>query len=249
MRVTVVGSGDAFGSGGRFNTCLHVAGGDAPLLLDCGASSLVALNAPHAAHLDRNAIGALLFTHFHGDHFGGLPFFILDAQLNTRRTAELIVAGPRGVEARALALMETLFPGSATASRRFPLRFVEISPGAPVDLLGLRVEAFPMVHDERAGPCQGYRLSEGGKTFAFSGDTGWCDGLPDLAREADVALLECYLVGGKPVAAHLDAATLIARRAELTARRLFVTHMSAAMLAAGAPAPGERAYDGLVIDI
>lgn len=248
LRVTVVGCGDAFGSGGRFATCLHVEGGQAPFLVDCGAASLVALNAPHARHLDRAAIAAILFTHFHGDHFGGLPFFVLDQQFNTRRTAPLLIAGPKGVEARAIAFMETLFPASSTAKRKFELRFMEISPGAPADLLGVSVDAFPMVHDERAGPCQGYRLTRSGKTFAFSGDTGWCEALPDLTRGADVALLECYQAGGKAGAAHLDAPTLIARRGDLGARRLIVTHMSAAMLASAA-APGERAFDGMVIDV
>ena len=248
MRVTVVGSGDAFGSGGRFSTCLHVEGGDAPFLIDCGAASLVALNAPHASHLDRNAVAAILFTHFHGDHFAGLPFFVLDAQFNTRRAAPLLLVGPRGIEARAQTMMETLFPGMAAAARKFELQYREISPGPPVDLLGVAVEAFPMVHDERAGPCQGYRLARGGKVFAYSGDTGWCDALPALTRGADVALLECYQAGGKASAAHLDAPTLLARRAELGARRLIVTHMGAAMLASDL-APGERAYDGMVVDV
>ena len=248
LRVTVVGSGDAFGAGGRFNTCLHVEGGQAPFLLDCGASSLVALNAPHARHLDRNAIGAILFTHFHGDHFAGLPYFLLDAQFVTRRRAPLLIAGPKGVEARARTVVETLYPGAFDAPRKFEARFMEISPGTPAELLGVRVEAFAMAHDERAGPCQGYRLSLGGRTFAFSGDTGWCDALPALTRGADVALLECYQDSGRASAAHLDAPTLIARRGELTARRLIVTHMSAAMLASDAD-PGERAYDGMAIDV
>ena len=248
LRVTVVGSGDAFGAGGRFNTCLHVEGGQAPFLLDCGASSLVALNAPHARHLDRNAIGAILFTHFHGDHFAGLPYFLLDAQFVSRRRAPLLIAGPKGVEARAREVVETLYPGAFDAPRKFDMSFMEISPDAPADLLGVRVEAFPMVHDERAGPCQGYRLGRFGRTFAFSGDTGWCDALPALTRGADVALLECYQDSARASAAHLDAPTLIARRGELTARRLIVTHMSAAMLASDAN-PGERAYDGMAIDV
>lgn len=249
MRVTVVGSGDAFGSGGRFSTCLHVEGGRAPMLIDCGASSLVALNAPHAAHIDRNAIDAILFTHFHGDHFGGLPFFVLDGQFNTRRARDLTIAGPKGVEARARAAMETFFPGSFDAPRTFALRFVEVSPGAPAQLAGLTIEAFAMVHDERAGPCQGYRVSDGAKTFAYSGDTAWCDALPELTRDADVALLECYFASAMNSPAHLDAPTLMRRRAELSARRLIVTHMGASMLAPGAPDPGERAFDGMTIDI
>ena len=50
--------------------------------------------------IDPNAIRAVLITHLHGDHFGGLPFFILDAQLVSRRTAPLTIAGPPGLRDR-----------------------------------------------------------------------------------------------------------------------------------------------------
>jgi ribonuclease BN (tRNA processing enzyme) len=45
MRLTIIGSGDAFGSGGRFNTCFLLETAKGTLLVDCGASSLVALKA------------------------------------------------------------------------------------------------------------------------------------------------------------------------------------------------------------
>ena len=54
MRITFAGCGDAFSSGGRFNTCFHVArAGAAPFLIDCGASSLAALR---RAGLDPGAV-------------------------------------------------------------------------------------------------------------------------------------------------------------------------------------------------
>ena len=104
MRITVLGSGDAFGSGGRFSTCLHLAADDGTsMLVDCAATSMTALN---RTDIDRNGICAILFTHFHGDHFGGLPFFVLDAQFVTRRRAPLTIAGPKGVEERARVALE-----------------------------------------------------------------------------------------------------------------------------------------------
>ena len=53
MKVTFVGCGDAFGSGGRFNTCIHVADKGGAFLLDCGATSLVAMK---QTGIDRGAI-------------------------------------------------------------------------------------------------------------------------------------------------------------------------------------------------
>jgi len=90
LRLQFVGCGDAFGSGGRFNTCFHLTGAGTNLLIDCGASSLIAMK---TLGVDRNAIDAILITHFHADHFGGLPFFMLDAQFTSRRSRPLSVIG------------------------------------------------------------------------------------------------------------------------------------------------------------
>src|ERR1041384_3872268 len=103
MRLTVVGSGDAFGSGGRFNTCFHLATGERTVLIDCGATSLVALKA-HG--MDPNTIDAIVLSHLHGDHFGGIPFLMLDGQYLARRERPLLLAGPPGSAVRIPALME-----------------------------------------------------------------------------------------------------------------------------------------------
>ncbi|HHL19968.1 MAG TPA: MBL fold metallo-hydrolase [Aliiroseovarius sp.] len=76
MRITFAGCGDAFGSGGRFNTCFHVTAGASRFLIDCGASSLTALR---RAGIGLNAIETIFATLFHGDHFGGIPYFLPDA--------------------------------------------------------------------------------------------------------------------------------------------------------------------------
>jgi ribonuclease BN (tRNA processing enzyme) len=96
MRVRFAGSGDAFGSGARWQTCIHLSTEGQVLLVDCGATSLVALK---AQGLDPNAVGAVAVTHLHGDHFGGLPFLILDGQFS-HRSEPLLVAGPPGIRDR-----------------------------------------------------------------------------------------------------------------------------------------------------
>lgn len=245
MKVTILGSGDAFGTGGRFNTCLHVEAGAERMLLDCGASSMVALN---QAGVERNGLSTLLFTHFHGDHFGGLPAFLLDAQFVSRRTQPLTIAGPSGIEHRALHALEADFPGSSANPWRFPIAYVEVTPEQPARLSRIDVSAFPMVHDERAGPCQGYRLSFDGKVFAFSGDTAWTDTLIPLAAGADVLLVECYAYDIK-LANHLDYKTLAAHRAELETARIVLTHMGMSMLAGRDDLPEERAHDGMIIEL
>jgi ribonuclease BN (tRNA processing enzyme) len=110
MRLQFLGSGDAFGSGGRFNTCFHLErSGRGNVLIDCGASSMVAIR---KWQVEPNAVSTILISHLHGDHFGGLPFFLLDAQLVSRRTTPLTLAGPPGLAARLDVLMEAMFAGS-----------------------------------------------------------------------------------------------------------------------------------------
>jgi ribonuclease BN (tRNA processing enzyme) len=143
MRVRFVGSGDAFGSGGRGQTCIHLAAEGQVLLVDCGATSLVALKAQGLAP---DAVDAVAVTHLHGDHFGGLPFLILDGQFS-RRSAPLLVAGPRGTRARLTMAMEALFPGSSRADRRFPVEVTELAPdGKPAGLGAATVRGWEVEH-------------------------------------------------------------------------------------------------------
>ncbi|MFI7632884.1 MBL fold metallo-hydrolase [Nonomuraea sp. NPDC049400] len=91
MRVRFVGSGDAFGSGGRFQTCISVTSGDLVVLVDCGATSLTALK---SQAIDPRSVDAVVISHLHGDHFGGLPFLVLDGQFSRRRS-RCTCSGPR----------------------------------------------------------------------------------------------------------------------------------------------------------
>jgi ribonuclease BN (tRNA processing enzyme) len=245
MQVTVIGSGDAFGSGGRFSTCLHLTtASGANILVDCGAGSMTALN---RAGIDRNAIQAILFTHFHGDHFGALPAFLLDALFSVRRRTPLLIAGPKRVAEWARAAMEAAFPGASGNAYPFEITYREISPHAADEVAGIAVTAFPMVHDPRAGPCQGYRLSADGKVFAYSGDSAWTDALVPLAAGADALLLECYTYD-IPLKNHLDWKTLEQRLPELASKRIVLTHMGPQMLAHRDQVPLECAEDGMVIE-
>src|ERR671929_2175215 len=105
-RLRFLGSGDAFGNGGRFQTCFWLEGAGDSLLIDCGATSLTALK---AAGIEPNDIGTVVLTHLHGDHFGGVPFLVLDGQFR-RRERDLVVAGPAGTAARLRAAMDVLYP-------------------------------------------------------------------------------------------------------------------------------------------
>lgn len=245
VRVQFIGCGDAFASGGRFNTCFHVTGAGTNFLIDCGASSLVAMK---RAQIDRNAVGLILFTHYHHDHFGGVPFFIEDAQLVAKRERPLLLAGPPSLPARYATMMEAAFPGSSQNAWRFPLSFREVEIGKHNDFGAFAVTPFHVKHDDRAGPCLAYRIEIGGRIIAFSGDTEWTDALIEAGRGADLFICECY-VYDKAYKGHMSLSILREKLAGIAPKRLILTHMSDDMLGRLGDVPYETAEDGMVVEI
>jgi ribonuclease BN (tRNA processing enzyme) len=245
VTVTFAGCGDAFGSGGRFQACIHLraAGLAAPVLLDCGATSLTALR---RCDLDPGEIGAVFVSHLHGDHFGGLPFLILDGQFSGR-TAPLVVAGPPGTGQRLTEAMECMFPGSSQARRRFEVSVVELTPGGTATVAGVRVGAWRASHPSGA-PALVLRLDIDGKVIAYTGDTAWTPAVGEAALDADLLIAEAYY-WDKAVPHHLRYADLVDHAGDITAHRVMLTHMSADMLSRRPRAVYETARDGLIIEV
>lgn len=243
MRVTFLGSGDAFGSGGRLQACLMVEVAGRRILVDCGATALVAMR---RAGVDPNGVDAVVLSHLHGDHFGGVPFLVLDGQLVSKRRDPLLVAGPPGTAARVTAAMEVLFPGSSRAARPFRLDLVELEPGRPRAFGPFTVTGQEVDHASGAPPLA-LRIEAGGRSLAYSGDTAWTETLVTAARDADLFVCEAYFLS-KRVPYHLDYETLAAHLPRIGARRVILTHMSADMLARVGTLPVTAAEDGLVVE-
>jgi ribonuclease BN (tRNA processing enzyme) len=244
MRVQFIGSGDAFGSGGRAQTCMLLETPAARVLLDCGTSALEGLK---RAGVEPNTVQAVLVSHLHGDHFGGLPFFLLDAQLHSRRADPLPIAGPAGVQERVRAAQEVLFPGSSGMTYRFRTDYLEWPERQPVNIAEVRVTAYPVAHASGA-PSYALRVEASGKVLAYSGDTEWVDTLPEAAAGADLFVCEAYFFD-KPMKYHLSYRTVLQRRAALNCRRILLTHMSSDLLARLPEVELETAFDGLVVDL
>jgi ribonuclease BN (tRNA processing enzyme) len=244
MQLQFVGCGDALGSGGRSNTCFHVTGVGANFLIDCGASSLPALK---RLGIERNAIDIVLITHFHGDHFAGLPFFLLDAQFS-RRTRPLVIAGPKGIETKLKAAMEVMFEHSSTTQQRFELSVVELAPEETRAFGNITVTPYPVVHGESGGPFLAYRIEAEDRVISYSADTEWTETLIPAAHNADLFIAEAYYYD-RMVKNHLSLKTLEAHLGAINAKRLILTHMSDDMLGRLDKLPYSAAKDGMIIEL
>lgn len=244
MQLQFVGCGDAFGSGGRFNTCFHVTGNSLNFLIDCGASSLPALKRLGIAPGD---VDLVLITHFHGDHFAGLPFLLLDAQFS-RRTRPLVIAGPEGIEMRLTQVMEALFENSSKTRQRFELGVVALRPEEISTFGAVKVTPYAVVHGQSGGPFLAYRIEAEGRVIAYSADTEWTDALVAAARNADLFIAEAYTCD-KVVKNHLSLKSLEEGLAAINPKRLILTHMSDDMLGRLDTLAYTTASDGMIVEL
>ena len=242
----VLGSGDPFGSGGRNQSAYLLEAGGLKILLDCGAAAVPSLK---KAGIDTAEVDLVLLSHFHGDHVAGLPFLFHDYQHITSRRSPILVAGPRGVRRRVETVYRVLFPPSCARRRRFRVAYRVLEAGRPFRppaARAVRIVPFRVRHGAAGG--FGYALDLLGRRLVYSGDTGWFDGLARAARGADLFLCECAGETGG-VRGHLSLAELEARRPELDARRILLTHLGPALAGRRKAGGFELTRDGMRIRV
>ena len=247
MKLTIVGCGDAFGSGGRLQTCYHVAAPGETFLLDCGATTLIGMQ---RLGLDPDRVSTIFISHLHGDHFAGLAWWLLQAHYVTQRTAPLTITGPAGIAERFAAATEALFPGATKIERRFAMTFVEYAEGVPLEVGAVRVTPYEVCHPSGAPP-YALRLECGGKVLSYSGDTKWVDSLLPAARDADLFIAECFGFS-EQVGHHMTWRDIERNLERFAAKRVLLTHMNPEMLANREHVRDRRvllAEDGMQIDI
>jgi ribonuclease BN (tRNA processing enzyme) len=252
MRVSFLGSGDAFCADGRGQSALLIEDGLGMLLVDCGATVPLALArlGVSPARLD-----AVLITHWHGDHAGGLLFLFLGPWFprgSSRRP--LTLAGPSDVASRLDGLAHALYPD---LTPRWPSDLVcaPLAAGMTTTIAGRRVEVLAADHTRGGEPALSYRIHCDDRIIAVSGDTGPAAPLAELAAGTDLFVCECTLVGsqgagegGRP--GHLTVADIQALRPTWRAARVALTHLSAASRAAAATLRDVTvADDGMVIEV
>ncbi len=242
VRVTVLGSGDAFGSGGRLQSSYLVEGRSATFLMDCGSTVLSALKR-HG--VDTGRIDFVLISHLHGDHFGGLPFLLLEYLYENPRQRPLVVAGPPGLEERVRTVFAGLYREAAATALPFSLEFRELASGTDEIIGGIAVHPFRVPHQTTCVSL-GLRVGVDGRQILYSGDSAWSEDFVRESQGTDLFLCECFLLHTR-VEYHMNYRDLAQQVPRLGCKRLVLTHLGREFLEGKAEVTVDCVEDGTVV--
>jgi ribonuclease BN (tRNA processing enzyme) len=241
-RVVFLGTGDAFSAGGRHQAAYLIESPEGSLLLDCGATVLTSLK---CRRLPAEPIDAIFLSHFHGDHFAGLPFLFLHYIYIEPRSRPLRIIGPREVESRVMQLFGAMYPDTAAQPLPYALEFTEAQPFDPLCFNGMKIHPFPVNHQKHR-PSFGCEIEAGGRRIVYSGDAGWTEDLVARTQNADLFICECSYFETR-LEFHIDYPRIAENLRRFGAKRIVLTHVGREVLRRREEIDLEIAYDGLII--
>jgi ribonuclease BN (tRNA processing enzyme) len=219
LDLTFIGTGNAFAPTRYWSSFLL----DNRVLFDAPPTLLAHLKKLQANPGD---IEVAFISHFHADHFFGLPFLLLEYAELAPRTKDLTIVGPPGVAQRLRALTDLAFANVFRKDRGYMLHFVEAGDGAEGELGGLRWTSREVPHVPGL-QCYAFRVESDAGTVAYSGDTMMCDALVPIADGSDVFVVECSC-WGENCGPHLNPKDIMQLRADISPQTRFVlTHIGA----------------------
>lgn len=201
LAVLLVGTGTPLPDKARASPSTMIAAGEHLYLVDTGTDSARNLQ---LFKVPMNKIDAILITHLHSDHIGGMPEIRLQTWVMGRKTP-LRVYGPPGIERVVAGFNEAyaiddgyrtkhhgaaMLPPGGALLEAVPIVIPQGSTTAPVFMAnGLRVTAIRVTHHP-ADPAYGYRFDYVGRSVTISGDTSYDENLARAAKNTDVLVHE-----------------------------------------------------------
>ncbi len=243
LEVCFIGTGDAFGSGGRRNSAILLREGSRTILLDCGVTTHTGLR---QCGVDPTEIDSIVISHFHADHAAGVPFLLLGYLYEDRRERPLQILGPRNIEEVVMATTRA-FHFDTGIERRYPLEFVEFQAGERVETAGFGVIPKPAFHHPHTHP-HILRVESDDRALVFSGDTGWHEELPEKVGDVDLFISECVYME-ESFEYHLSHARLDAERERFKCGSIILTHLGSEVLGDLGRVRFDSAHDGMRLKV
>lgn len=183
VRVTFAGVGEAFDED-LANTSILVETDATSLLLDCGFTAATAFWRTAKEPLDLDGI---YITHFHGDHYFGIPALLIRF-VEEGRTTPLTIMGQHGVAKQVQSMVDMAYPNTL-AKAQFDISFLTCEPGQEVRLGDMRL-TFAM--NDHPIPSQSVRVNVDNKSVFYSGDGRPTTETLALARGSDLIIHESF---------------------------------------------------------
>lgn len=240
--VVFIGTSDAFGAGGRRQSAILVRAPSGGVLVDCGTTTSTGLC---QLGIDRGEIDTIVVSHFHGDHYGGIPILLLAALYEDERKRPLRIAGPLGIEKNVRQLASAMCYAIEDREWTFPIHFHEFRSGHELEVGPARITPFDALHQPHTQP-HGLILDTGRHRIAYSGDTGWFDDLPRVVAASDLFICECTYHDTE-FDYHINHGQLVDHKHEFECGRILLTHLGAEMSGRRGEAAFETADDGMAL--
>lgn len=200
MRAVLLGTGNGKADPERYSPSNVVWIDGEPVLIDCGAGAVVRLR---EAGIPPGDVRTALITHLHFDHYSDLPYLVIEPLVGEGafERGRLQVYGPPGTTRLARKLEEAYdveldsyayLKGYESIRQMAGSDVTEIADEWMMEINGWRVTARQVDHGIVELPCFAFRVdSPDGKSIVFGGDSVPCDGMIELAKDADVLVHEC----------------------------------------------------------
>jgi ribonuclease BN (tRNA processing enzyme) len=245
VTLTILGTGDAFASGGRAQAGYLLEASGKRILLEAGPGVLAELKR-HGIEAD--SLDAIIISHLHGDHFCGLPFLFLEYMWERPRKHPVVIMGPKNLEKRTWILMRAMFSHFNLKKLRSKVKWVVLKPGETMKMAGLKVSAIRSPHT-RPDISLSIKIAVNGKTFVFSGDTGWNDKLVDFSAGANLLLCECTYFESDHLRFHMNYPELKRNLDRFSVKRMILTHLGRETINHTREIEIEMGFDGMKLEL
>jgi ribonuclease BN (tRNA processing enzyme) len=244
MEIIILGSGTGLPLADRSSPAFALLLDKGPALFDIGPGTLRQLS---RAGIPYSRIGYIFITHFHPDHTADLVHFLFATRHppNLAKREPFVITGPQGFKDFHKGLENAYGKWLNIPPEIMTTRELSAARKDRVGYEAFAIISQPMKH---SSPSIAYRIEHhSGKILVYSGDTGFCPEIIDLAKGSDLLILECALPDNKEVEGHLTPSLAGKIATQAGVKKLLLSHFYPEVLETDIAAECRKTFDGELI--